>query len=157
MPKYRNNTEFIRPLQINGKRVAVKPGEVVFSERELDLAIFSFLEKVDDKVAVSSVKELKQHKINVVDPKEIQSVKEKVSSLETKVNATPDEIQSLRSDIDKIMKRLEIMKEAVTTVSTQQESIVKSHDELKDVVHTLEEEVYEKGAIIIEGLEETKE
>lgn len=154
MPKYKNNTEFIRPLQVNGKRIALKPNEVVFSERELDLAIFSFLEKVDDKVQVSQVKELKPQKISMVDPKEVQSVKQKVTSLEEKLNATPEQLQEMRDKIETILKRLELMKNAVATVSQQQDEIAKSQEELKSVVHNIEEEVYEKGAIIIEGLEE---
>ena len=55
MPKYRNTEKFIQSIRINGVRVLVRSNQVIFSEKELDLTLYKFLEKVDDAVRTTAV------------------------------------------------------------------------------------------------------
>jgi chromosome segregation ATPase len=142
-------------MVVNGKRIAVKPDAVIFSERELDIAIFNFLQKVDDSATASPVKELVKQRINVAKPEEVQQVKQQVSEVIQKMETlkeSPEQIVALKKELaslrEDIMKKLDKIKQAVETLSDEKE-------ELENVVHELEHEVYENGAIVIEGLDET--
>lgn len=156
MPKYRNKSEFIRPLTIGGKRIAVKPNEVLFSERDLDLSIYNYLEKVETNEQPSNkVIELGPQKIKIVSPEEIKQVNKKLIDIENEIKHTPEDIENIKKDQETLketlnlaLKRLEVMKNAVEKVSNE-------NNTLKEIVHDLEKEVYENGAIIIEGLEDT--
>ena len=158
MPKYKNKSEFTRPVNINGKRIALKPRDIIFSERELDVSIYDFLEKVDDKIqATTKVIELGPQKLKVATPNDIRNVHAKIDSIQNSLKSTPEEVtvikkeqEKLKESLDIILKRLEVMKSAVEQVSSENES-------LKGIVHDLETEVYENGAIIIQGLDDTTE
>jgi chromosome segregation ATPase len=150
MPKYKNKTQFTRPMQVNGKRIALRAGEIIFSERELDIEIYDFLEKVDDKVAASTaIKEITPQKIKVAKPEDVLKVKEQITAIENTIKSTPEEIVALKEQVTTALKRLEIMKGAIETVS-------KENEDLKKLVKELQTDVYENGAIVIEGLDETQ-
>jgi hypothetical protein len=45
MAKYKNIKQFLKPISLAGKRYVLKPNEIIFSDRELDLSIYDFLER----------------------------------------------------------------------------------------------------------------
>lgn len=155
MPKYRNKSQFVRPLIVNGKRSAVPPSTVFYSERELDLEIYNYLELVDEKTPVAKVlKELGPKKISTVKPEEVSKVKTQVTemqkTIDTLKNASGYTIEQLKSNDETILKRLEIMKNAITEIG-------KTQNEILTIVHELEKEVYENGFVVIEDEEQKKD
>lgn len=157
MPKYKNITQFTRPVVINGKRLALKPGEIVFSDRELDASIYTFLGPVDNDAKVSQVKELRSSQQKVANHQTVQAVQKQIVEVKQTVDAIakagPEKTKSLEEKLAKveeqnalILKRLEAMKGAV-------EIVHKNQEEMTGIVHDLEHEVYENGAIVIEGLD----
>jgi methyl-accepting chemotaxis protein len=166
MPKYRNKTEFTRPVSISGKRLALKPNDVVSSDRELDLTIYDFLEMVDDSQKLSSIKELGPQKLSFVKPEEVQKVQTQVDALKN----TPEDIKKVASDIETVLKRMEKIKTALETVnkdnqdlkkivedvSNQNVEFKKTVDTLVHIIKELETEVYDNGLFVIEDINETE-
>lgn len=152
MPKYRNKTEFTRPVNVTGRRLAIKPNDVISSDIDLDLSIYDFLEKVDDSQKTSSVKQLGQ-KIEVVKPEEIKKVQTQV-----------DALKDIPEDMKTVLKRMEIIKNALETlnkenanmkalvesVATENKTLTTTVGSLKTVIKDLEKEVYDNGLIVIE-------
>jgi hypothetical protein len=130
MPKYKNIKEFVQPAMLNGKRVFIKPGQVIEFHKELDLSFTPFLEKVSDDAAVTHIpdKAVKTKKDKPSD-EEIQQLVKNNSSLETKIN-------KLLEDQQVILKRLEILKGSVETVN--------------QALRNVEEIVYNDQPIVIE-------
>lgn len=166
MPKYRNKTEFTRPVSLTGKRLALKPNDICFSDRDLDLSIYDFLELVDDAQKLSVSKEIGPQKLSFVKPEEVQKVQTQVDALKN----TPDDIKKVSTDVETILKRMEKIKIALETinndnqdlkktvgqVSNENVELKKTVDTLKNIIKELEEEVYDKGLFVIEDLNETE-
>jgi hypothetical protein len=52
MPKYRNKEQFFQTVVVAGKRTHIQPGQVFYSDRNLDLNIYTFLEVVADTTPI---------------------------------------------------------------------------------------------------------
>ena len=167
MPKYKNITTFTRPLTVNGKRLIIKPNEILFSDRDLDVTIYDFLEKVDDKTATSQIKEIPSKQIVVPKSQELTKLQTKLEEMKKEVNTLqpiPKDITELNDKVNTILKRLEVMKEAVTQVDSiaqtanglAQEAL-DSVNKTNQAVTDLATEVYENGSVIITGLDDEPE
>lgn len=157
MAKYKNIKQFSKPISLAGKRYVLKPNEIISSDRDLDLSIYDFLEKVDDKSPVSPVKEIIKQTISVPSAntvKALQSNLEDVKKDITTLQSTPKDITDLNAKIDTILKRLDIMKEAVTQTNGLAQDAISLAEETASAVKTLEQEVYENGGIVITGLDD---
>lgn len=166
MPKYRNKTEFTRPVTLTGKRLALKPNDICFSDRDLDLSIYDFLELVDDSQKLSVSKEISPQKLSFAKPEEVQKVQTQIDALKN----APEDIKKVTNDVETILKRMEKIKIALETinndnqglkktveqVSNENVELKKTVDTLKNIIKELEEEVYDKGLFVIEDLNETE-
>jgi hypothetical protein len=157
MPKYKNITTFTRPITISGKRLIIKPNEILFSERDLDINIYNFLEKVDDKIEASKIKELPSKKITLPKPQEITKLKTDIADVEKDVSVlktVPKSIEDLNAQIQVAFKRLESMKNAVEEVNKIAEEALTTAKQTDQAVKDLSIEVYENGGIIITDADE---
>ena len=83
MPYYKNSTDFIQPVTIDGKRYVVKPWTTIYSNRELNTDIYSFLEEIgetDDATELTPLKTRNKVKVPSNDAfnelkRELESVK----------------------------------------------------------------------------------
>lgn len=167
MAKYKNIKQFSKPISLAGKRYVLKPNEVIFSDRELDLSIYDFLEKVDDKATVSPVKEIVKQTISVPSANTVKNLQNKLEDVKKDVltlQSTPKEvseafakIDTLQKTIDTVLKRLEVMKSAVEETNVLAQDAITLSEETASAVKTLEQEVYENGGIIITGADEEEQ
>lgn len=106
MPKYKNVNEFIQPVAISGKRYIVRPGEVIFSERELDTNIYTFLAKVDDTAPVSQITAAPQRKVvGAAKSDDVNALGQKLEELRQQVNACAKAI-----DLENVVKHDDLNK-----------------------------------------------
>lgn len=115
MPKYRNVKSFIQLVRKEGQRILIKPGEVYESDKELDLTIYTFLQKVADNEAVT-----------VQPPKPI---------VKKPTPATLDEVSSLRKTVDDLqnsLKSFPLHKDL--EVFATKDDVAKSLQETKDKI-----------------------
>ena len=100
MAKYKNIKQFSKPISLAGKRYVLKPNEIISSDRELDLSIYDFLEKVDDKSPVSPVKEIIKQTISVPSVNTVKTLQNRLEDVKKDVltlQSTPKDI--IRKDI----------------------------------------------------------
>ena len=126
MPKYKNVKEFVQPLTINGKRSIVRPGEVVYVAKELDLEYAPFLELVPDTTPISTPTAVRPTVKTVATPdidalkKSIELLQKNTVSLdahEKSKGTTEEQMKLLQDEIGVVLKRLEVLKGAVETVN----------------------------------------
>jgi hypothetical protein len=149
MPKYKNTKIFAQPLVVHGKRVIIRPGEVIQSSKELDLSYAPFLEKVSDDTP------LQRNPPTGTPVKKINPAVEKVKTelatakgqLEEHKKLTQETIEdhkkTTEEKLDTILRRLEIMKTAIETTT--------------QALQNLEEVVYNDVEYVIDEHEETTE
>lgn len=157
MPKFRNIKSFARPMTVNGKRIIVKPNDVIFSERDLDLKIYDFLQKVDDKVEATQIKEIPLKQISVPKVEEVKQIKTSLETVKKEVQTlqtSSKDISDLNEKINTILKRMEILKTAIESVAISSQEALDLSKETASAVHDLETEVYENGGIVITGLDD---
>lgn len=154
MPKYKNTSQFSKVVNISGKRLLIKPEEIVFFDREIDVNIYDYLEKVDDKAQASVAKEILPKKISAARPEDIKKVQDQLTKVEKDIAAVKEEtnkgveenLKQVQETLKTVLNRLDVMKKAV-------EEVVGYQEEMSQVVQELQQEVYENGAIVIQGLE----
>lgn len=91
MYNYINITKNTQVVVSKGQRIPVKPGDTISLDRELDLKIYDFLQKVEDIKTVSQ-------------PSSVNSDLEK-------------RVAELEKNLTICLKRLEILKNAIQTIS----------------------------------------
>ncbi len=153
MPKYKNVKEFVQPLTVNGKRLIVRPGEVVSVDKELDLSFTPFLQKVTDDTPTSQVASKVTKPIvtpvkqvpNVVP--DINEIKRTIEDIKKSSDSITEEHQKYNSSIEArlkhiedtqgiVLKRLDVLKTATETVN--------------QALRNVEEIVYNNETFVIE-------
>lgn len=112
MPYYENTEDFIQPITIGGKRFIVKPNMVIYTDRELDLEIYSFLKKTDKR--------------NTTDPIPLEAKKKKNKI----IAASAKSVEELKSDLEKSVSEFDELK---TNFKEKMDQLNTLHDELKSV------------------------
>lgn len=135
MPKYRNDGDFFQTLTIGGKRTHIKPGDVFFSDRELDLKIYDALVRVpDDTVAVAPI-----IKKQAVAPVNMESNKK----LEDELNSLKKSIANLmtQSAVDEKIKKAkeEILEKTPQVEAAEIDGMVGKVKELEDLCKILKD------------------
>lgn len=118
MPKYKNKENFVQPITQNGRRSAIRPGETFFSERELDLSVYPFLEKVDDSAKVSKPATISRPNVK---SDEIKTLETQVKLLSDQVNQLTEStknISQVEEQLSTVVKRMEVLKKAIDTLNT---------------------------------------
>lgn len=151
--KYKNISNFSRTLTIGGKRILLNSNDIIQSERELDLNIYDFLQKVDDKATTSPIKEISSTKTIIPDINDIKNIKSSLDEVKNKIN----ESDEIKTQLNLILKRLDSMKNAVETVNKIAEEALCLSKDTSLAVKDLQKEVYEHGGFIITGLDDEKE
>jgi len=153
MPYYKNKEDFVQPITISGKRYIVKPGEVIFSERDLDTKIYSFLEKTTEKtqtklIALKSNSQQPNKEIETLKNIFNNSIKDITDKLEKTVTReqligainevlkeTPkieqEELESLAADVIKLKETLEhISDDSIIVQLTNSVDDIKNNQEI---------------------------
>lgn len=87
---YRNNTDFMQPVTIDGKRYVIKSGTIVRVNRELDLDIYSFLEKTDSTPHATELIPLKTKKrIPGATKEAVQDINARVELMQKEMSQLP--------------------------------------------------------------------
>lgn len=158
MYKYKNISDFRQSLVVKGKRVLLKPEDVVESETEL-MAVF--LEKVDTSTPVSIVSEagvtkkvddLQQRLDGLEKEKEelaanqTKEVYDTIGELEAAIKALETKYSDLAGIMSLIKKNLDGATAQIQTVSNTNEAdkklYIKRLEMLKSAVMTIEQEVF---------------
>ena len=180
MPYYKNNTDFVQPVTIDGKRFIVKPGIVIYVERELNLDIYSFLVKHDKTEVVNALIPLKKKTTTPqVSSSEIVALKSRIAELEKSVENIPKrseltnmlntiveetphievtEFNDLVEVITKVRDDLEhISKDDISKISDKLnkydemfETVYKRLDILKSVLQNIESVIYEEEEVVLD-------
>jgi len=129
MPHYKNKEDFVQPITLSGKRYIVKPGEIIFSDRELDLKIYSFLEKTAENKTANLIA-LKSNK------------QEKNKDIENLKSVFNNSIKDIHEKIEKLVSREQLIG-AVNTVlketpQIEQEELETMASEISTLKETLE-------------------
>ena len=158
MYKYKNISDFRQSLVVKGKRVLLKPDDVVESESEL-MAVF--LEKVDTNTPVSKVSEagvtkkvddlqqrldgLEKEKEEIV-ANQTKEVYDTIGELETAIKALETKYADLAGIVSLIKKNIDGVAAQVQTVSNTNDTDKKLYtrrlEMLKSAVMTIEQEVF---------------
>jgi TATA-box binding protein (TBP) (component of TFIID and TFIIIB) len=146
MPKYRNTQAFVQPVVIAGKRYLVKPGEVLFSERELDLQIYTFLQLAEDTAPISQVTQASSKQLTgLAKADDIIGLRLKVEALSQAFNemVKPQDIQNLVSQ-DELNKKLTAITQHILQQTPQIEEeefngMIQRVDEMKKLYDELAE------------------
>lgn len=150
MPKYKNTKTFSQPIVITGKRYIIKPGEVFTNPAELNLTIYSFLEKVADNTPISKVQEVTLKSVaKQSDVTQLKNTVEEVKIQLKSAQSSSKDIETLSQKVDAVLKRLDIMKDAVEKTNVYIDDVAKMAKETSEAVHVLEKEVYENGTFAI--------
>jgi hypothetical protein len=172
MPKYRNTQAFVQPVVISGRRLLVKPGEVLFSDRELDLQIYTFLQLAEDTAPISQIAQASSKQLTgLAKTDDIIGLRLKVDALTEAFNAAvkPDAIANLVSQ-DELNKKLaavtqhilqqtpQIEEEEFQNMATRVDEMKKLYDELSQnqEIKTLVTKLDDQGssmALILKRLE----
>jgi hypothetical protein len=172
MPKYKNCQAFVQPVVIAGKRFLVKPGEVIFSDRELDLSIYTFLQLADETAPVSQVAQAASKSISgVARTDDIVELRQKVEALVSMMSGfvKSDQLQNLvnQEDLNKKLSAVtqhileqtpQIEEEEFQNMATRVEEMKKMYDELSQnqEIKSLVSKLDEQGstmALILKRLE----
>ena len=145
MPYYKNNTDFVQPVTIDGKRFIIKPQTVIFVERELNLSIYSFLvphEKLD--VVQSLIPLKKKTSTPVIQSSEIVALKSRISELESSIQNLPKraELTNMLNTIVEETPHIEVTEfnhlvDVINKVREDLEHI--SQDDMTKITNTLNE------------------
>lgn len=112
MPKYKNTKKFIEPVRIGAQRYLVNPNEVLHSDVELDLNIYTFLVKVDDSELATAKPKPVPIKEKTVNANEIVQIKETIKKSDEELLKEISELKEAMSkfktaaDIDNELKAL---------------------------------------------------
>lgn len=121
--KYKNISDLRQSINLKGKRVILKPGDIIESDIEIKSV---FLEEVDknakvtSNMSVSVVKKVNEFQSNV---DSINETKLAVGELQRQVKDLQEILETLKSDAKSnqeiIIKRLEMLKSAIMTLETE--------------------------------------
>lgn len=171
--KYKNTSKFYKQLVLNGRRVNIPPNGIISSERELDLSVYTYLSKTDDKeeptvsyvderkksenvnseqyeklekaLLILNEKSLSERKIRDIIKEELtSSPKIEEAELENLAKELKEIKQRLKeSPIEEILNDITQLKEKSSTVDRRQHVLKDAIDEVNDAVMQLEKYVYE--------------
>jgi outer membrane murein-binding lipoprotein Lpp len=141
MAKYKNIKEFVQPVNIEGKRLFIRPGQIFQTSKVLDLSYFPFLELVADDVQLTAGITAAPEKPKMVSDDSVKSLRAEVDRLtkmmsEMAVNNESDEAEkAVNERLDTIERRMGVLKTAVETVNA--------------AVSNLEQEVYFNNNFVV--------
>jgi len=156
MPKYRNNQAFIQPVVIAGKRYIVKSGEVISSERELDLSIYTFLTLAEDTATISPITHAPQREIpNVAKNNDLIELRKKVDTVFSLLSSLVkhDDIKNVVTH-EELNKKLTIVTQSILEQTPQIEQeefniIVDRVEQLKKLYETINENEEIKALVTV--------
>jgi tetrahydromethanopterin S-methyltransferase subunit B len=147
MFKYRNISDFRQSLVLKGKRILIKPDDVIESDTELK---YVFLEQVDVTTPVTQISSS-----SVV--RKVDDLEQKISTLEKEkeemIASQSKEIYDTVEEIDKAVKDLQAKIGEVTGVLA---GFKKAMDAISTQVNTLTTETSKDKALIMKRLEMVK-
>ncbi len=174
MPKYRNKEQFFQTVVVAGKRTHIQPGQVFYSDRNLDLNIYTFLEVVADTTPivqpVVAKKPVSQPTIdsNKKLENELAALKTTIASLasivsvEELIKKSKEEILSQTPIVEPT--EIEQMVNKVTKLSQDMDTVLRRQEVLKNAIETVskalkavEEEVYLNNNVVVVDEEEKKD
>lgn len=148
MAKYKNIKEFVQPVNIEGKRLFIRPGQIFQTSKILDLSYYPFLELVADDTQLTAGIVAAPEKPKMISDdsvKELRSEVERLSKMLTEmaVNTESDAAEKALNDrLDLIERRMNVLKTAIDTVNA--------------AVSNIEQEVYFNNNFVVMVEDEEK-
>ena len=123
MAKYKNIKEFVQPVNIEGKRLYIRPGQIFQTVKPLDLSYFPFLELVPDETKLSAGIVAAPEKPKVVSDESVKELRTEIERLHKMVadmainNESDAAEEILEKRLAEIERRQTILKDAVETIN----------------------------------------
>jgi len=111
MPYYKNKTVYRQPITLGGKRFVINPEDIVHVDRELDLNIYTFLEKTaETKNAKKPTPLRRRRKINAASKDTVDSLQKELISLKKELEQrlletdSEEQINALKEQVENYKK-----------------------------------------------------
>jgi hypothetical protein len=149
MPKYQNVKDFVQPVNIEGKRLFIRPKQVFQTSKVLDLTYFPFLEEVAEDVQLTSGITAAPVKPKVVSDESVKDLRAEIDRLtkmitDMAINTESDAAEEI------LEKRLADIEQKQSVFDRRQNVLKEAVETINEALKNIEQEVYFNNTFVVE-------